>query len=159
MGFTSSGCVNFLFFSWASYFRRDLGRVKIEVIEYYVDRLFSGILWWFLRFIQTGFPELVYMAFVGVFWSQDSIDQFANSLFDGAYFPECNVAFVGLEKDFITRIEIFLMGRDGFLELRLPWNEFVEDWLDFSCEHCFCRRTSHWRVRIRGYPIHLQKLL
>ena len=44
-----------------------------------------------------------------------NIDQFANSLFDDAYFPECNVVFVGLEKDFIARIEVFLMGRDGFL--------------------------------------------
>ena len=60
------------------------------------------------------------MAFEGVFWSLDNIDQFANPLFDDAYFPECNVVFVGLEKDFITGIEMFLMGRDVFLELRLP---------------------------------------
>ena len=59
------------------------------------------------------------MAFVGVFCSLDNIKQFANPLFDGAYFPECNV-FVGLERNFIARIEMFLMGRDGFLELRLP---------------------------------------
>ena len=71
------------------------------------------------------------MAFVGVFRSLDNIDQFVNSLFDGAYFAECNVVFVGIEKDFIARIEIFLMGRDGFLELRLPWNESIEDGLDF----------------------------
>ena len=57
------------------------------------------------------------MAFVGVFWSLDNIDQFANPLFDGAYFPECHVVFVGLEKNFIARIEMFLMGRVGFLEL------------------------------------------
>ena len=99
------------------------------------------------------------MAFVGVFRSLDNIDQFANSLFDGAYFPECNVVFVVIEKDFIVRIEIFLMGRDGFLELRLPCNESIEDGRDFSCEHCFCGRASHRRVRIRGYPIHQQKLL
>ena len=99
------------------------------------------------------------MAFVGVFRSLDNIDQFANSLFDGAYFPECNVIFVGLENDFIARIEIFLMGQDGFLELRLPWNEFIEDGLHFSREHCFCRRASHRQVRSRGYPINLQKLL
>ena len=67
-----------------------------------------------------------------VFRSLYNIDQFANPLFDGAYFPECNVVFVGLEKDFRARIEMFLMGRDGFLELRLPWNEFIEDGLDFS---------------------------
>ena len=95
MVFTSSGCVIF---------------IVIEVIEYYVDRLLAGILWWFLRFIQTAFPELGHMAFVDVFQSVDNIDQFANSLFDGAYFPECNVIFVGIEKDFIARIEIFLMG-------------------------------------------------
>ena len=65
------------------------------------------------------------MAFVGVFRSLDNVDQFANFLFDGAYFPECNVVFVGLEKDFIARIELFLMGSDGFLELRSPWNESV----------------------------------
>ena len=99
------------------------------------------------------------MAFVGVFWSLDNIDQFANPLFDGAYFPGCNVVFVGLEKDFITRIKILLMGRDGFLELRLPWNEFIEDGLYFSGKLCFRRRASHGRIWIRGYPIHLQKLL
>ena len=76
------------------------------------------------------------MAFVVGFWFQDNIDQFANPLFDGAYFPECNV-FVGLEKDFIARKEMLLMWRDGFLELCLPWNEFIEDGLDFSCEHGF----------------------
>ena len=43
------------------------------------------------------------MAFVGVLGSLDNIDQFANPLFDGAYFPECHVAFVGLEKDVIAR--------------------------------------------------------
>lgn len=99
------------------------------------------------------------MAFVGIFRSLDNIDQFANSLFDVAYFPECYVVFVSLKKDFVARIKIFLRERDGFLELRLPWNEFIKDGLDFSCEHCFCRRASHRRVRIRGYPIHLQKLL
>ena len=109
----------FSFSSRASYFRRDLRRVEIEMIEYCVDRLFAGILWWFLRFIQTAFRELIHMAFVGVFWSLDYIDQFANPLFDGAYFPECDVVFVGLEKNFIARIEIFLMERDGFLELCL----------------------------------------
>ena len=83
------------------------------------------------------FPELVNMEFVGVFWSLDNIDQFANPLFDGAYFPECHVVLVSLEKNFIARIEMFLMRRDGFLELCLPWNEFIEDGLDFSCEHCF----------------------
>ena len=124
------------FFSLASYFRRDLRRVKIELIEYCIDRIFAGILWWFLRFIQTAFPELVHMAFVGVFWSLDNIDLFANPFFDGAYFPECNVVFVEPEKNFIARKEMFLMGRDGFLELYLPWNEFIEDGLDFSCEHC-----------------------
>ena len=112
-----------------------------------------------LRFIQTAFSELVHMAFVGVFRSLDDIDQFANPLFDGAYFPECNVIFVGLEKDFIVGIETLLMEQDGFLELRLLWNESIEDGLDFFCEHCFCRRASHRHVRIRGYPIHLQKLL
>ena len=110
----------FSFSSWASYFRRDLRRVKIELIEYYVDRLFAGILWWLLKFIQRAFPELVNMAFVGVFWSLDNIDQFANPLFDGAYFQECHVVFVGLEKSIIARIEMFLMGRDGFLKLCLP---------------------------------------
>ena len=70
------------------------------------------------------------MAFAGVFWSLDNIDLFTNPLFDGAYFPECNV-FVGLEKDFVARIEIFLIGRDGFLENRLPWNESIKDGLDF----------------------------
>ena len=58
----------FSFSSQASYFRRDLRRVENEMIEYCVDRLFAGILWWFLRFIQTAFPELVHMAFVGVFF-------------------------------------------------------------------------------------------
>ena len=145
----------FSFSSRASYFRRDLGRVEIEAIEYCVDRLFAGILWWFLRFIQTAFPELVHMMFVGVFWSLENIDQLANPLFDGVHFPECIVVFVGLEKDFIARIEMFLMGRDSFHELCFPWNEFIEDRLDFSCEHSFCRRASHWRVRIRDY---LQKL-
>ena len=100
----------FTFSSQASYFQRDLRRVKIEMIEYNVDRLFADILWRFLRFIQTAFPELVHVAFVGVFWSLDHIDQFANPLFDGAYFPECHVVFVGLEKNFIARIEMFLMG-------------------------------------------------
>ena len=52
----------FSFSSRGSYFRRDLRRVEIEVIEYCVDRLFAGNLWWFLRFIQTAFPELVHMA-------------------------------------------------------------------------------------------------
>ena len=99
------------------------------------------------------------MAFVGIFRSLDNIDQFDNPLFDGAYFPKCNVVFEGFEKDFIARIEIFLMGREGFLELRLPRNESSEDELDFSCEHCFCRRAFHMRVRIRVYPIHLQKLV
>ena len=131
-------------------------RVEIEMIEYCVDRLFAGILWWFLRFIQTTFPELVHM---GDFRSRNNIDQFVNPLFDGAYFPECHVVFVGLEKNFIARIGTFLMGWDGFLELCLPWNEFIEGGLDFSCEHCSCRRASYRRVRIRGYPIHLQKLL
>ena len=50
------------------------------------------------------------MAFVGVFWSLDNIDLFANPLFDGAYFPECNDVFVGFEKYFIAKIEMFLMG-------------------------------------------------
>ena len=79
--------------------------------------------------------------------------------FDGAYFPECNVVFVALEKDIIARIEIFIMERDGFLELRSPWNESIEDGRDFSCKHCFYRWASHRCVRIWGYPIHLQKLL
>ena len=35
----------FSFSSQESYFRRDLGRVEIEVIEYHIDRLFAGILW------------------------------------------------------------------------------------------------------------------
>ena len=74
------------FSSRASYFRRDLRRVEIKMIEYCVDRLFAGILWWFHRFIQTAFPELVYMAFVGGFWSLDNIDQFANPLFDGTIY-------------------------------------------------------------------------
>ena len=77
------------------------------------------------------------MVLVGDFWSLDNIDQFANPSFDGAYFPNCNVVFVGLEKNFITRIEIFLVGRDGFLELCLPWKEFIEDELDVFCEHFF----------------------
>ena len=77
------------------------------------------------------------MAFVGVFWSLDNIDRFANPLFDGAYFPECNVIFVGLENVFIARKEMFLIGRDGFLELHLPWNESIEDELDFSCKQLF----------------------
>ena len=64
----------FSFSSWASYFRRDFRRVEIEMIEYCVNRLFAGILWWFLRFFQTEFPELVHMEFVGVFWSLDNID-------------------------------------------------------------------------------------
>ena len=72
------------------------------------------------------------MAFVGVFRSLDYLYRFANSFFDGAYFPECNVVFVGLEKDFITRIETFLMGQESFLELRLPLNGSIEDGLDFS---------------------------
>ena len=130
--------VAWIFFSsCVSYFRRDLRRVEIEMIEYCVDRSFAGILWWFLRFIQTAFPGLFHMVFVGVLWSLDNIDKFANLLLDGAYFPECQVVFVGLEKNFIARIEMFLMGRDGFLELCLPGNEFIEDGLDFSCEHCF----------------------
>ena len=83
----------FSFSSRVSYFRRDLGRVEIDEIEYYVDLLFIGILRWFFRFIQMALPELFYMAFVGVFRSLDNIDQFAYSLFDGAYFPECNVVF------------------------------------------------------------------
>ena len=91
---------------------------------------------------KTAFPELVHIALVGVFWSLDNIDQFANSLLDGAYFPECHVVFVGLQKNFIARIEMFLMGRNGFLELCFPWNEFVEDGIDFSGELCFCRRAS-----------------
>ena len=49
----------FSFSSRALYSRRYLKCAEIEVIEYYVDRLFAGILWWFLRFIQTAFPELV----------------------------------------------------------------------------------------------------
>ena len=142
----------FSFSSLVSYFRRDLGRVEIEVMEYYVDRLFAGILWWFLRFFQTAFPELVHMAFVGVFRSLENIEQFASSLFDGAYFPECNVVFVGLEKNFIARKEMFLMGRDSFLEFRVQWNESIKDGL-------FLRTLLHRRVRIRGFPIPLQKLL
>ena len=80
---------------------------------------------------------------MGVFRYLDNIDQFSISLFDGAYFPEYNVVFVCLEEDFIARIEIFLMGRDDFLELRLPWNQLTEDGLDFSCAHCFYKRASH----------------
>ena len=117
------------------------------MIDYCVDRLFDGILWWFIRFIQTAFPELVHRVFVGVFWSLDNIDQFANHVFDGADFPECYV-FVGLEKNFIAWIGTFLMGRDGFLELCLPWNEFIEDRLDFSCERCFWFRKFVLRVAI-----------
>ena len=134
----------FSFSSRASYFRRDLRSVEIEMIENCVDRPFAGILWWFLIFIQTAFLELVHMAFVGVFWSLGNIDQFANPLFDGAYFPERNIVFVGLEKNFIARMEMFLMGWDGFLELRLPWNEFIEDGLDF----CFWFRKFVLRVAI-----------
>ena len=88
------------------------------------------------------------MAFVDVFWCLDNIDQFANPLFDGAYIPEFYVVFVGLEKNFIARIEMFLMGRDGFLELCLPWNEFIEDGLDFSYEPCFGFRKFVFRVAI-----------
>ena len=54
------------------------------------------------------------MTSVGVFWSLDNIDEFANPLFDGAYFPECNIVFVGLEKDFIARIEMFFYGARRF---------------------------------------------
>ena len=122
----------FSFSSRASYFRGDLRRVEIEMIEYCIDRLFAGIWWFFLRFIQTAFPELVHMAFVDVFWSLDNIDQFANLLPDGAHFPKCPFVFVGLEKNFIARIEMFLMGRDGFLEICLPWNELIEDGLDLN---------------------------
>ena len=96
------------------------------------------------------------MAFVGVFWSLDNIDQFANPLFDGAYFPECNVVFVGLEKDFIARIESFLWSETVFLDLACRGMSLSKT---DSREHCFCRRASHRRVRIRGYPIHLQKPL
>ena len=39
------------------------------------------------------------MVFVGVLWSLDNIDQFTIPLFDGAYFQECHVVFVGLEKN------------------------------------------------------------
>ena len=85
----------FSFSSRVSYLWRYLRCVEIEMIEYCVDRLFAGILWWILRFIQTAFPELVHMAFVSVFWSLDNKDMFANPLFDGAYFPECHVIFVG----------------------------------------------------------------
>ena len=84
----------------------------------------------------------------GCFWSLDNIEQFANPLFDGVYFPECNVVFVGLEKDFIAKKEKFHMGRNGFLELCLPWNEFIEDGLDFSCKHCFWFRKLVLRVAI-----------
>ena len=138
----------FSFSSRASYFRRDLRRAEIEMIEYCVDQLFAGILWWFLRFIQMAFPELVHMTFVGVFWTLENIDQFATPFFDGAYFPEYHVVFVGLEKDFNARKEMCFMGRDGFLELRLPWNEFIENGLDFSCEHCFWFRKFVLRVAI-----------
>ena len=55
------------------------------------------------------------MAFVGVFWSLDNIDQFANPLLDGAYVPECNFVFVGLEKKFIARIECSLWGETVFM--------------------------------------------
>ena len=68
------------------------------------------------------------MVCLGVFLVPN-IDQFANPLFDGVYFSEWHVGFVGFEKNFIARIEMFLMGKDGFLELRLPWNEFIEDGL------------------------------
>ena len=71
-----------------------------------------------------------------------------NPLFDGAYFPECHVVFAGLKKNFIARIEMFLMEWDGFLELCLPWNEFIEDGLDISCEHCFSFRKFVLRVAI-----------
>ena len=85
-----------------------MGRDGFEVIEYYIDWFFVGILWWFLRFFQTPFPELVHMAFVGVFRSLYNIDQFANSLFDSAYFPECNVVFVGLWNDFdLDMLQVF----------------------------------------------------
>ena len=52
----------FSFSSRVSYFRRDLRRVEIEMIEYCVDRLFAGILWWFLRFIQTTFVSNIVSA-------------------------------------------------------------------------------------------------
>ena len=40
------------------------------------------------------------------------------------------------------------MGRDGSLELCLPWNEFIENGFDFSCEHCFWFRKFVLRVAI-----------
>ena len=114
-------CLRKFSFSYrASYFRRG----EIERIKYCVDRLFAGTLWWFLRFIQTAFPELVHMAFVGVFWSLDNIDEFANPLFGGTDCSERHDVFAGLEKNFIARIEMFFMGQDGFLEPSL-----AEEWI------------------------------
>ena len=109
----------FSFSSQVSYFRREL---CCDEIEYCIDRLFVAI----PQIHLNGIFWAGSYAFVGVFWSLDNTDQFANPLFDGAYFPECHVVFVDLEKNFTARIEMFLMVRDGFLELCLPWNKFIE---------------------------------
>ena len=69
------------------------------------------------------------MAFVGVFWSLDNIDQFANPLFDDAYFPECHVVFVGLDKDLIARKEFFFL-----------WAETV--FLNFACRGMSLSKTD-----------------
>ena len=151
----------FSFSSRLSYFRKDWRRVEIEMIEYCVNWLFAGIF--------VGIPQIHSncISWAGsydicgcFFLSLDNIFQFANSLFDGVPFPECHAVFVSLENNFIARKEMFFFyGARRFLKLCFPWNEFIEDGLDFSYEHCFCRRASHGCVRIRGYPIHLQKLL
>ena len=141
MGFTSSGCVNFLFLPECRTSRDiwDVSRSKwLNIASIGSSQAFYGD-------SSDSFKRHFLSWFIRRLWV---------ILVPGQYrpvrqsFPECHVVFIGLEKNFIARIEMFLMGWDDFLELRLPRNEFIEDGLDFSCEHCFWFRKFVLRVAI-----------
>ena len=123
MGFTSSGCVNFLFLP-----ERLTSGEKCRDRN---DRIGSSQV--FCDDSSDSFKRHFLSWFIWRLWVFLVPEQYrlVRQSFDGAYFPECHVVLVGLEKDFIARKEMFLMGRDGFLELCLPWNEFIEDGLIF----------------------------
>ena len=105
----------------------------MEMIEYCVDRLSSQVFWGNSSdsFKQHFLSWFIWRLWV-FFWSLDNIDQFANPLFDDAYFPEYHVVFVGFEKKFIARIEMFRMGARRF------------SWTLLDVEWVYRRRTSVW---------------
>ena len=118
------------------------------MIEYCVDRLFAGILWWFLRFIQTAFLELVHMAFVGVFLVPRQYRPVRQSFVWWYLFLRMSCCFCRHWKELYRQDRNVSYGarRFSWTLLAVEWVYRRRSWL--SCEHCFWFRKFVLRVAI-----------